>query len=127
MTKEFFDALKNVEDSYNADVIVCSASIDNDTFSEITASIYKQKSINAKDKALLILTTTGGSANSAYKIARLFQSEYKEGEIDENLQNGAVNGEKNGNKYSEASKNRLANNRKDDSRSDKERGETAQP
>jgi len=78
MTEAFLDALKNVEDYYNADIIVCSAAIDNDAFSEITASIYKQKSRNEKDKALLILTTTGGSANSAYKIARLFQSEYKE-------------------------------------------------
>lgn len=68
---EIIDA---VEEEYNADVYFYSAPIDDDGFGALTQSVATNK---RKDRALLILVTNGGLANSAYQIARLLQTQYK--------------------------------------------------
>ena len=60
---------------YEADIYFYSGPIDDNGFGQITSSLTLGKQ---RDRALLILVTNGGLANSAYQIARLFQSQYKE-------------------------------------------------
>lgn len=57
---------------YDADIYVYSAAIDHEGFGKIVRC-YEGSS---RPNALLLLTTNGGLANSAYKIARFFQTQY---------------------------------------------------
>lgn len=61
-------------EKYDADIYVYSAAIDHEGFGEVVRCYGGKKRPNA----LLILTTNGGLANSAYKIARFFQTQYDE-------------------------------------------------
>lgn len=60
-----------IEEQYDADIYVYSAPIDHEGYGAIVGSFSKRR-----PNAILILTTNGGLANSAYKIARFFQSQY---------------------------------------------------
>lgn len=60
---------------HDADVIFYSGPIDDAGFGEVAKAIARAKH---HSKAILILTTNGGQANSAYQIARLFQKTYDE-------------------------------------------------
>ncbi|MER8503260.1 hypothetical protein [Mesorhizobium sp. M0204] len=68
---EIIDA---AEAEYDADIYFYSAPIDDEGFGAITQHVTENK---RRDRALLILVTNGGLANSAYQIARLFQTQYK--------------------------------------------------
>lgn len=71
-------AVKAVEDKYDANVFIYSAPIDNAGFGRLVKAVTQQKSLDPRQNGLLILTTNGGLANSAYKIARLMQQTYGE-------------------------------------------------
>ena len=68
----FINAIQAVVDAYDADVYIYSGGIDHAGFGGVIDA-YKP---NGRQNALLILTTHGGLANSAYKISRFFQSQY---------------------------------------------------
>ena len=53
-----------------------SAEIDDEGYGKLAELVTDNKN---RDNALLILVTSGGSANAAYQIARLFQKTYSEG------------------------------------------------
>lgn len=59
---------------YDADIYFYSGSIDDDGFGKLAAEVAEND--GSKNKALLILVTNGGLANSAYQIARLLQESY---------------------------------------------------
>lgn len=69
------EASEAVAAEYDADVFLYSGPIDDRGYGKVTSAISRAKS---RTKALLILTTYGGSANVAYQIARLFQKMYEE-------------------------------------------------
>jgi hypothetical protein len=76
MSDESLDSLAAaVSEKYGADVYFYSGPIDDRGFGQTAAAIARGKNL---DKALLILVTNGGQANSAYQIARLFQKMYDE-------------------------------------------------
>lgn len=68
------EEVQAVADIYDADVYVYSSAIDHEGFGKIVGC-YKG---SHRRNALLILTTNGGLANSAYKIARFFQTQYEQ-------------------------------------------------
>jgi hypothetical protein len=67
------DLVRVVEQEYDADIYVYSAGIDHRGYGLIVQSFAR-----TRPNALLILTTNGGLANSAYKIARFFQNQYEQ-------------------------------------------------
>ena len=64
---------REVESEYEADIYLYSAGIAYDGFGQLVESFKK-----TNNNCILILTTTGGSANAAYKIARFLQNHYKQ-------------------------------------------------
>ena len=79
------EAALRVAEEYEADVYLYSGPINDTGFGRLAVEMARTKQqawddvkIPAYDRALLILTTTGGLANSAYQIARLFQTQYSE-------------------------------------------------
>ena len=71
-----------VSKAYSADIYLYSGPIDDRGYGRVAVEIAKTKQqaanelITGYNVALLILTTTGGQANAAYQIARLFQTQY---------------------------------------------------
>lgn len=65
--------IADVEADYEADIYLYSAGIDHEGYGKIVKD-FKRNHKNA----LLILTTNGGLANSAFQIARFFQNQYEE-------------------------------------------------
>ena len=76
--EEYNEAVKAAQAAYDADIYLYSAPIDDTGFSALTAEIAKQRATSQRPNCLLILTTNGGLANSAYQIARILQSTYSE-------------------------------------------------
>lgn len=74
--KEYNEAVRAVREAYDADIYLYSAPIDDTGFSALTAEIAKQRNESQRPNCLLILTTDGGLANSAYQIARILQNTY---------------------------------------------------
>lgn len=72
-------SVKIVEEKYDADIYIFSAPIQNFGFGKLVEAISTRGKI--RPNGLLILTTSGGSANSAYQIARLMQQTYPNGFI----------------------------------------------
>ncbi len=77
MAKDFAQieaVAKKLGESLSSDIILLNAPIEEATFGSlvVTSAVNKQY-----EHALLILVTHGGSANSAYRIARYFQHQYK--------------------------------------------------
>lgn len=68
----FRNSIQEVADEYDADVYLYSAGVDHRGFSQIVRCF----SPVIRENAVLILVTHGGLANSAYKIARFFQTHY---------------------------------------------------
>lgn len=68
-------AVDSASAEYEADIYFYSGGIDDEGFGLLTKEVSDKKS---RDKAILILVTNGGLANSAYQIARLFQRLYEE-------------------------------------------------
>ncbi|SOC15303.1 SDH family Clp fold serine proteinase [Stappia indica] len=66
------EAIELAEDAYDADFYIYSAPIDHIGFGRVVNCFEV-----SRDNAVLILTTNGGLANSAYQIARLFQNHYQ--------------------------------------------------
>lgn len=66
------DVIRLVEEIYDADVYGYSAGIDYHGFGLLVRSFRKERT-----NALLILTTNGGLANAAYRIARFLQTQYE--------------------------------------------------
>ena len=71
----FDEATRAVGEEYSADVFFYSGEIDDVGFGKLTSTVARNK---RRDKVLLILTTNGGYANSAYQIARMLQKLYDE-------------------------------------------------
>ena len=71
-----YDWADDVERTYDADVYLYSGPIDDLGFAELVRAVSSAgiKHVNC----LLLLTTNGGSANSAYQIARFIQKQYKQ-------------------------------------------------
>jgi ClpP class serine protease len=65
---QFDAAVTTVCEEYAADVFFYSGGINDSGFGKLTAAVARNKT---HSKVLLILTTLGGSANSAYQIARM--------------------------------------------------------
>lgn len=78
MTAELRAAVAAVEAKYDANVYVYSASIDSAGFGQLVTEVAEKKKKDPRKRGLLILTTHGGHANSAYQIARLMQQTYEE-------------------------------------------------
>ncbi len=75
--KSIAELSKDVSDQFDADLFVFSGSVDNDSYGKLTAAVAAAKHSGSNNPAaLLILTTNGGQANSAFQIARLFQNSY---------------------------------------------------
>jgi hypothetical protein len=70
---EVCQLVKEIEDAESADIYLYNGPINEVGFGELTKSLCRRKS-----RAILILVTYGGSANSAYRIARLFHNVYDE-------------------------------------------------
>ncbi|WFP89661.1 SDH family Clp fold serine proteinase [Ensifer adhaerens] len=68
----FEQAIRDVADAYDADIYVYSGNIDHAGFGKVVEAFSR----DGRPNALVILTTNGGLANSAYKISRFFQSQY---------------------------------------------------
>jgi ClpP class serine protease len=73
-TDDLRAAVQAASEDYDADIYIYSGEIDDEGFGLLIQSVPKTKN---KRNAILILTTSGGSANAAYQIARLFQKIYK--------------------------------------------------
>lgn len=65
--------VETVAGEYDAEIYVYSAPIDHKGYSKLVGCYNP----HGRQNALLILTTNGGLANSAYKIARFFQTQYE--------------------------------------------------
>ena len=72
---EMKQIIDQVEADYDADVFLYSGPIDDEGFGKLVSEVADNKRHN---KALVILTTGGGLANSAYQIGRLLQRSYDE-------------------------------------------------
>lgn len=68
-------AVSAASNEYDADIYVYSGGIEDEGFGKLVQSVSRQKN---RDRAILILTTNGGSANVGYQIARFFQKQYDE-------------------------------------------------
>ncbi|MBP1873569.1 hypothetical protein J2Z19_003284 [Ensifer adhaerens] len=68
----FLQAIKDVAEAYDADIYVYSGNIDHAGWGKVVEAFSR----HGRPNALVILTTNGGLANSAYKISRFFQSQY---------------------------------------------------
>jgi hypothetical protein len=71
------NAIKSVHEEYSADLYLYSASVDDRGYGNLRVELARLDE-NRKKRAILILVTNGGSANSAYQIATLFQKRYEE-------------------------------------------------
>ena len=74
MTTDYQYAAKIIQDKDDVDVLFFNGQVMRGTDLEVIRSIYNNKS---KDSLLLILVTSGGNADAAYKIARYIQNHYK--------------------------------------------------
>jgi hypothetical protein len=72
VSKETAELAKKIAADENCDIYLYSGPINEAGFGAVVENLFSQY-----DSAILILSTHGGSANSAYRIARLFQSFYK--------------------------------------------------
>lgn len=78
MTESAFnESIQAVSEFYDADVYLYSGAIDHNGFGQLV----DQYQAGGRPNALVILTTHGGLANSAYKISRFFQSQYERFDI----------------------------------------------
>lgn len=68
-------AAAKVADTYDADVFLYNGTIDESGLGDLVESVFYSAE---RTNALLILVTYGGSANSAYRIARFLQKNYEE-------------------------------------------------
>lgn len=75
MTEDIYDLAEAVSAEYDADVYLYSGGINDSGFGSLVEEVSEGKK---RDNCLLILTTSGGLANSAYQIARLIQKTYNE-------------------------------------------------
>lgn len=66
-------AANAVSEEMDCDIYIYSGAIDDSGFGQLVEAVSAAKS---RPNALLMLTTNGGSANSGYQIARLFQHSY---------------------------------------------------
>ncbi len=73
--KGLMASVRAASDRHDADIYLYSGYIDDEGFGELATQIAASK---ARPNCVLILTTAGGSANSAYKIGRLIQKMYDE-------------------------------------------------
>jgi hypothetical protein len=71
ITKEAQELARDISESEKADIYLYNGPINEQGFSAIISAYSRHH-----PSALLLLTTNGGSANSAYRIARWFQSLY---------------------------------------------------
>jgi hypothetical protein len=70
-------AANAVSEKYDASVYVYSGGINSTGYGRLLEAMQPSEFLPVTDNAILLLTTSGGSANSAYQIARRFQEAYK--------------------------------------------------
>ena len=64
---------RKLGEEVNANVFLYSGFIDNYGYGQMVSEIARSQKCHSKESAVLFLITRGGSANSAFQIARLFQ------------------------------------------------------
>lgn len=69
-----FTAVRAAADEYDADIFLFSATVDHSSYGKLVKCFPAERRTNA----ILILTTHGGLANSAFQIARFLQNHYRE-------------------------------------------------
>lgn len=74
--KKYNEALRAAEEVHDCHIFIYSAPVNEASYGDIVSAIKEKQSIKKSENCILILTTTGGLANSAYKISRLFQQSY---------------------------------------------------
>lgn len=70
---KMIDTVRAVSEAYDADIYVYSAGIDHIGFGKLIGSFPE----SPRKNGLLIMTTSGGTANAAYQIARFMQNSYE--------------------------------------------------
>ena len=65
-----------VADEHNAVVLLYSGSIDNQGFGRLMSALQPSETKPYKPNVVLLLTTRGGDANAAYRIARVLQQTF---------------------------------------------------
>lgn len=73
--EQFKQAITAASDKYDSDIYFYSGGIDDEGYGTLTSEVADND--GTRSNALLILTTNGGLANSAYQIARLLQNSYE--------------------------------------------------
>ena len=73
VTDKVREAANAVAEEMDARVFVYSGSIDSIGFSRVVRAMQPSANQPHRANSLLVLTTHGGDAGAAYKIARLFQ------------------------------------------------------
>lgn len=74
------DALKSVQEKYNADILLFSAGITNGTADAVIQLVRDrstQRASTKKPNVVLVLSTRGGNPHAAYRIARILQRRYE--------------------------------------------------
>ncbi|RSV15179.1 hypothetical protein CA235_09595 [Sphingomonas sp. ABOLF] len=77
---QFYAAVDAASDAYDADIYIYSGPIDDNGFGQLVGEVTRVHT-GKRSKAILILSTNGGSANAAYQIARLLQCQYSEWQL----------------------------------------------
>lgn len=75
--KKYNEALVAAEEKHDCHIFIYSAPVNEKSYADVASAIKEKQNIKKSDNCIVILTTTGGLANSAYKISRLFQQSYK--------------------------------------------------
>lgn len=73
MTDKVREAANAVAEEMDARVFVYSGPIDNVGFGHVLSAMQPSSEQPNRSNSLLVLTTQGGDAGAAYRIARLFQ------------------------------------------------------
>lgn len=76
MAEGFVALATEAAEALDSDIIILNSPLLRGLDDRIIQTVRKR---NRKSKAILILVTSGGDANAAYRIARCFQSKYDEG------------------------------------------------
>jgi hypothetical protein len=74
---ELRNAARAASDAHEADIFMYSGPIDDDGFAKLAASVTACAG-NGRNRAILMLVTSGGLANAGYRMARLLQNMYPE-------------------------------------------------
>lgn len=72
------ESLRKLIEHYQADIWFFNGAINHESFKLLRKKFYE---IEPRENSILILTTSGGSAHSAYQIAMFFKNKYKNNRV----------------------------------------------